>query len=364
MDKIFLIFIPLFIFSCSNKPEGFTIEGKVSYLPDSTLVVLIDNSTQSVLDSTYLINENFVLSGKVEHPKIGVLSFDRESFSRIWVENNEMSFSVIENDFANPVIKGSISQNESDDLDERLIALKGLRDSVMQIFLNPNIPDSVKSEAFPSSQPFLDSLNDREAVIVQDFIREFSGSYVSGFLLDIYKQTYNIDTVRDLYSDFSNELKASENGKNISKYISNYESPLEIGAKAHNIIQSNDEGQLIELKDSLGKYTLVEFWASWCLPCRESNPELVKMYKLYAPQGFEIYGVSLDMSEKRWLDAIEKDGLPWMNVSDLKGRNNEAALLYGVTAIPDNFLLDENGIVIARGLRKSALRNKLKEIFD
>ncbi|HTO34757.1 MAG TPA: TlpA disulfide reductase family protein [Flavobacterium sp.] len=113
-----------------------------------------------------------------------------------------------------------------------------------------------------------------------------------------------------------------------------------------------------------GKYTLLEFWASWCGPCRSFNPELMEQYELYKEEGFEILSVSLDTDKEKWEKAIQKDGLTWPNVSDLRGENNEAAMIYGVRDIPDNFLIDENGIIIARFIRGESLKNKLKELFD
>ena len=112
------------------------------------------------------------------------------------------------------------------------------------------------------------------------------------------------------------------------------------------------------------EYTLINFWASWCGPCRSFNPELVEQYKLYKDKGFEIFGVSLDTDKEKWRKAIEKDGLNWENVSDLKGNNNQAAVTYGVRDIPDNFLIDDNGIIIARFIRGQELDKKLKELFN
>ncbi|WP_082794000.1 peroxiredoxin family protein [Roseivirga seohaensis] len=125
--------------------------------------------------------------------------------------------------------------------------------------------------------------------------------------------------------------------------------------------QANVDGQTIQLSELKGKYTLIEFWASWCGPCRAFNPELVELYN---DQGFEILGVSLDSNKEKWEKAIEKDGLTWPNVSDLKGDNNEAAMIYGVRDIPDNFLIDENGIIIDRFIRGEKLQMRLKQLFN
>jgi thiol-disulfide isomerase/thioredoxin len=117
------------------------------------------------------------------------------------------------------------------------------------------------------------------------------------------------------------------------------------------------------LSDYKGKILLLEFWASWCGPCRKENPDLVEVYRHYKGKGFEILGVALDKDKSEWLDAIDHDELPWTNVCDLQGDRNEAAIIYGVSAIPANFLIDRNGIVLARNLRSEELAETLRKIF-
>lgn len=135
------------------------------------------------------------------------------------------------------------------------------------------------------------------------------------------------------------------------------------GAEAPDFTMNTPDGQPLSLKDLRGKVLLIDFWASWCGPCRRENPNVVKAYKKYHDKGFDVLGVSLDKDKKRWLDAIEKDGLIWHHVSDLKGWANAAAQLYGVRSIPHTVLLDKDGKIIARNLRGPALEQKLAELF-
>lgn len=136
-----------------------------------------------------------------------------------------------------------------------------------------------------------------------------------------------------------------------------------IGGEAPDITQDSPEGQPVSLSQLRGKVVLIDFWASWCGPCRKENPHVKKLYAKYKDEGFEIFGVSLDRKKESWIGAIEKDGLPWYHVSDLKGWQNEAAQLYGVRSIPQTVLLDAEGKIIARNLRGPSLDAKLKEIF-
>lgn len=136
-----------------------------------------------------------------------------------------------------------------------------------------------------------------------------------------------------------------------------------IGKPAPQFEQKNTEGKLVKLSDFKGKYVLVDFWASWCAPCRQENPNLVHAFKAYESKGFTILGVSLDEKFTNWLEAINADGLTWTQVSDIKGFHNAVAQQYGIQFVPANFLLDPNGIIIAKNLRGPALQAKLAEIL-
>lgn len=135
------------------------------------------------------------------------------------------------------------------------------------------------------------------------------------------------------------------------------------GAVAPDFAQDDPDGKPINLSDFRGKYVLVDFWASWCGPCRKENPHVLKLYNKYHDMGFEILGVSLDKKKEPWVKAIEKDKLPWNHVSDLKGWSNEVSNMYGVKSIPHTILLDQEGRIIARNLRSNTLAHELKKIF-
>lgn len=182
------------------------------------------------------------------------------------------------------------------------------------------------------------------AAIIESFAqsdKEFAGSISKSYL----NEFPNSDIAKAYYSSFP-------------------QGPPGIGDEAPDIILENPEGEKIALSSLKGQIVLLDFWASWCGPCRRENPNVVRTYQEYKDQGFTVYSVSLDNSKEKWINAIEKDNLTWdSHVSDLKGWRSEGAALYGVRSIPSTFLLDQNGVIIAKNLRGASLENKIKEIL-
>jgi peroxiredoxin len=175
---------------------------------------------------------------------------------------------------------------------------------------------------------------------------------------------YNMDVpvIEPLFNALSPELRKLDNAKALEQRIASTRL-LGTGKPAPAFTQNDVNGKPLQLASLQGKIVLLDFWASWCSPCRAENPNMLKQYKIYKDKGFEILSVSLDSDKKAWMQAIEKDGLPWLHVSDLKGWNNEVGRLYGVRGVPACFLIDEKGNIIATDVRGEKLNSKLAEIF-
>lgn len=172
----------------------------------------------------------------------------------------------------------------------------------------------------------------------------------------------DVKKVEPVYKALKAEYRNTDMGRELGQRI-DAAGTTAVGMQAPEFTQNNVDGKPISLSSLKGKYVLVEFWASWCAPCRAGNPNLVKQYELYKDKGFEIISVSLDNVKDKWIDAIKKDGLPWLQVSDLKGWNNAVGRMYGVRAVPQSFLLDKEGKVIGNTLRDETLNAKLAELF-
>lgn len=169
--------------------------------------------------------------------------------------------------------------------------------------------------------------------------------------------------IKEIYEDFSDEVKDHTLGKLLKENIAKM-SKTDIGAKAQSFKAPNPEGEMLSLEDAMGKLTLIDFWASWCKPCRIENPNVVKVFNEYKDDGFSIISVSLDKNERGWKKAIKDDNMDWYHVSNLQYWNEPIAKEWGVRSIPATFLIDENGIIVAKNLRGNALRQKVKEYLD
>lgn len=175
---------------------------------------------------------------------------------------------------------------------------------------------------------------------------------------------YNPDykEMRVLFNKLDKKVQKTNEGKIFDRYLKNLKN-VSVGKKAPGITQFDVEGNPYSLQDLKGKYVLVDFWASWCPPCRAENPNLVATYAEFKDKNFEILGVSLDKNLENWKKAIKDDNLTWKHISDLQHWNNGAATVYGIKAIPQNVLVDPNGIIIARNLHGEALKTKLRQIL-
>jgi peroxiredoxin len=208
----------------------------------------------------------------------------------------------------------------------------------------------------------IDEMNEK---VYRQYVVENSASPIALYILKQYAG-YDIDVpkIEAMFENLSASMQKSPSGVLFKEQIEIAKRTM-VGAYAMEFTQNDTLGNPISLSSFKGKYVLVDFWASWCGPCRAENPNLVKAFHAYKDKGFTILGVSLDQPGKQqaWLDAIHKDGLTWTQVSDLNYFNNAVAKQYGIVAIPQNFLLDKTGKIIAKNIRGDELDQKLREIM-
>lgn len=229
---------------------------------------------------------------------------------------------------------------------------------------NPDTSDVRYKQLLQDYEKLSDANQKVQSENLRQFIKANPESFASVYLLNSYATMLELPQVENLYESLSPKYKDTRSGKSIAKVIEARKITA-IGKVAPDFAQPDTLGNAVKLSSLRGKYVLIDFWASWCGPCRAENPNLVKTFSKYKDKGFTVLGVSLDQPGKKdaWLAAIHKDNLTWTQVSDLKFWDNEVAVLYGVKAIPTNLLLDPQGKIIAKDLRGEELSKKLAELF-
>ena len=340
--------------------NGFVIHGEVSGFADSTLLFL-NTATGSGknLDSAFIIKGKFQFTGIIKEPaeKVLIKTKNLSDYKFLWLENSVVTFKAEKGNFRNAVITGSKTQEEENKLSEKILHIRQEQQQVETLLAKDS---GALNKADLKKQ--MDQLVQKEKQAYIEYIRTHPASIISVNLLSIYGTTWGREDTRNLYNQLKPDIKKTSYGKDIAEYIA-LNKDITVGGSFVDFSQRDTSGNMVKLSDFKGKIVLLEFWAAWCAPCRKENPELVKTYKEYREKGFEILGVSLDDQEQAWKKAIQTDGLIWPNVCDLQGDKNKAALIYGISAVPDNFLINREGVVIARNLRGEQLKNKLKELL-
>jgi len=276
------------------------------------------------------------------------------------IDKNENNRFLLEG-ITNEINDGTVIQL-LDVLSNRIIDSTEVKNNKFSFNMNSKVTGSETQKL--ADLPFneVKSIQDFDKMhkFTKKFIKDYPESIVSASFLSIFSTAWGKSEVIELYKLFPDENKNNAYSKKIEDYIQ-LSKNLQIGDRYVDFEMNNKSGDKVKLSENLGKLTLLEFWASWCGPCRAENPNLVNTYSDFNPKGFEIFSVSLDDNSKNWKKAIKEDKLIWTHVSDLEGQSNKAGLIYGIKGIPDNFLLDETGKIIGRNLRGESLNKKLKE---
>jgi peroxiredoxin len=331
MKKILYALIVLLSVACNhNQKTEFSLTGETNGIENGTILYL-DNSLANILiDSAVVENNKFKFQTKLSVTPLYVIlrTGNGSHYRYFWLENKPMFFNGAKADFKHAIITGSETENLKQTLNKQVDTLHGSERQKLE----------------------------------REFVINNPVSIVSSQILSVYATSWGKEKTAELFNKFSEDNKNSAYGKKIANYLSVNKEP-KIGDLFIDFEMSDQNGKSKRLSDLKGKTILLEFWASNCSPCRQQNANLVKTYLKFKPKGFEIFAVSLDQEQNSWLQAIEEDKLIWEHVSDLKGDDNEASLIYGVNGIPDNFLIDRNGIIVGRNLRGDELNEKLAEIM-
>ena len=363
-NLLVIIFIQCsFIAGLIAQQDHFTLTGLTNNIPENTMVYLMDGETSLRIDSVTITNNQFVFTGDA-HPykEYWVMAtyngkFDYKS---LFVENADMTFDARESDFFNAKVSGSELQNQADEL---FRLTKDWHDKAMatneRMF---QVPES-DSEKLDSLRQKRETYFKKADEITHQFIKDHPDYLISLKNLTYLKNKISKVETSELYNALSTEFQQTAEGKAIRTWLDK-SVKLALGDTAPNFELPNLQGESVALSNFKGKYVLLEFGASGCGPCRMENPNLLKAYQKYQDNGFEIFSVWLDKNKDHWTQTVAKDQMIWTTVSDLKGNNGDVPVIYNVIGIPDNYLLNPEGEIIAKDLRGAALEEKLAELFN
>lgn len=368
MKKILIIALLInFIWACdipAHGQSGFIIDGTVTGY-DSGLVFLKKREAGAwvSLDSMESNKGKFNFKGKLDAPEMYYLVFgNNKKISKIFLDNSNITFSVKMDDLGHPVIKGSNAQDQYNQYRDEIKPFEDKFKDLSQQYRAAQ--KEVNKELIKQIDSTYYAINDEKIAFIKNYIGTNNKAVIVPYVL--YRELAHSLEINELDSLF----KLLDASLSTSVYYNIVENKIkvlrnvEIGKKAPDFALNDTLGNPISLSSFNGKYLLIDFWAAWCRPCRVENPKNVKLYADYKDKGFEIFGVSFDNTRSAWIKAINKDGISWPQVSDLKGWNSSPGKLYGVSAIPHTVLLDKNGVIIAKNLQGEKLREKIAELLD
>ncbi len=365
-----LLMAAVAVISCSKVGENeFIIEGKAEGIKNGTLVFLQkQDSTGIVQVDTVKVEEGkFKFEGKTMEPFLHFIQIkDIQGGVPLILETGEIDVVVNKDSIGKSKVSGTYSNEqlaayaaENDKINKKMMAFQKANMEKFNQARTAN--DTVTMNALLKQN---DAFKDEFKKLSNDHIEKYPKSYLSVYFLEQFvgQPDADIAKITKMYNNLDPALKKTKGGIKVQKKLDAIKA-TSIGSKAPDFSAKNPEGTVVSLKGALGKVTIVDFWASWCKPCREENPNVVALYNEFHEKGLNIIGVSLDSDAKAWKDAIAADGLTWPQIANLNPQKDEIAKKYNISSIPATYILDATGKIVAKDLRGAELKAKVAALL-
>ena len=362
--------------NATGDPNNFTVSGKITHAPSQNIFleqIVYDNAAPKVIDSGKLTQDgNYKLKGVSKEQNLYLLTIDHKPVSILINDNDDIRLSAdLNTSFSSPYI------SNSDATKSLYTFLKRFRSSDSMLAATYNTMDTLaKQNPNDSSLIILQSKGAQElqslSAYMKDFIKKSNSPAAIYYALSVAasKNVVNIQELDSLATQAAGRFKGHSGLEAMKTAIAQAKSSNNtnegaswVDKQAPNLTMNDINGKPVSITDFKGKYVLIDFWASWCGPCRKENPNVVAAYNKYKDKNFTILGVSLDQDKDSWVQAIKNDNLAWAQMSDLKQWQSAAVSTYNIEGIPFNVLIDPTGKVIAQELRGPALEQKLAEVL-
>ena len=330
--------------STQTKPaDGYLITGNIAGAENGMIVKMLNGNTGAPEQTATVQNGIFTFTGTVPAPDFKLIGINGQPpYLTVFLDNSAVSVKAKKEAFADAEVTGSTSHADYEAFTK---ATKSYEDLL-----------SGKGR-------FDVQFMDKGATALENFVKAHKESYVSPLAIFRHNQiTGDYAKLEEMYNNLSAPVKTSPMAGYLLQQV-NQNKQVAYGKPLGEFSQPDTSGKNVSLSSFKGKYVLVDFWASWCGPCRAENPNVVNTFTKYKNKNFTVLGISLDRDRQKWVEAIAADGLAWAHLSDLQSWNNSVAQQFGIQSIPQNFLLDPQGNLIGKNLRGAALEYRLSKVL-